>query len=319
MRKNLLEFLFGPAAVLESSRTLGEDVVKLFEEAADAETEQMVANKKPLAAALKDIGISNEVIEGPQWCEIHCDDENQYREHVRLLAEPDHMHALAEKGWVFALCGDQAMSNEPPGFKIGFIELNMLGTPENKQDAESLETVLKNAQKFATTPMDRDDDDLNPVETDDKGSKDGQKGVGKAKDGANPEGKPKGSGASPKSFKESYWDFQSEFGPDYEEARARRERGQNPPIQCSPGKPCPRCRETGRPGGGSCPHAIKESYSAKALTSQLLDEVTTCSGIPTATASMVPQMSGGINWAERRKRMQKRRGERTNEPGQPSR
>jgi len=192
MRKNLLEFLFGPAAVRESSHTLGEDVVKLFEEAADAETEQMVANKKPLAAALKDIGISNEVIEGPQWCEIHCDDESQYREHVRLLSDPDNMHKLAEKGWVFALCGDQAMSNEPPAFKIGFIELNTLGMPENSDKVPSLDKVMKDAQKFATTPLDRDDD-LNPVETDDKSSDDNQKGVGKATDGEKPKGKIKDS------------------------------------------------------------------------------------------------------------------------------
>lgn len=195
MRKNLLEFLFGPAAVRESSHTLGEDVVKLFEEAADAETEQMVANKKPLAAALKDIGISNEVHEGPQWCEIHCDDEAQYREHMAMLRDPDAMHKLAEKGWVMAQCGDQAMSNEPPAFKIGFIELNMLGMPDNTKDAESLETVIKNAQKFATTPLDREDE-LNPVETDIKPSDDRQKGVGKPKDGEDPKGKPKGTSES---------------------------------------------------------------------------------------------------------------------------
>lgn len=193
MRKNLLEFLFGPAAVRESSHTLGEDVVKLFEEADDAEVEQMVANKKPLTAALKDIGITDKVIEGPQWCEIHCENEDEFRRHMALLREPDNMHKLAEKGWVVAQCGDQAMSNEPPAFKIGFIELNMLETPENTQDAESLETVIKNAQKFATTPLDRDDDDLNPVETDDKGSDDRQKGVGKAKDGEQPKGKIKDS------------------------------------------------------------------------------------------------------------------------------
>jgi hypothetical protein len=192
MRKNLLEFLFGPAAVRESSQTLGEDVVKLFEEADQAETEQMVANKKPLAAALKEIGITNEVEEGPQWCEIRCEDECEHREHLRLLADPDNMHKLAELGWVAAKCGDQAMSNEPPCFKIGFIELNMLGMPDNKQDAESLETVIKNAQKFATTPLDRDDDELNPVQTDIKPSDDNQKGVGKAKDGDDPKGKPKG-------------------------------------------------------------------------------------------------------------------------------
>jgi len=187
MRKNLLEFLFGPAAVRES-RTLGEEVVKLFEDAADTETEQMVANKKPLASALKDIGISNEIKEGPQWCEIHCDSVEQYRQHTALLSDPDNMHKLAERGWVAARCGDQAMSNEPADFKIGFIELTMLETPDNTEDAESPETVIKNAQKFATTPLDREDK-LNPVETDDKSSDDGQKGVGKPKDGEKPKGK----------------------------------------------------------------------------------------------------------------------------------
>lgn len=191
MRKNLLEFLYGPAIARESSQNLGEAVLHLFEEAENAETEQMVANKKPLATALKSIGISNEVCDGPQCCEIHCEDEQQYREHLRLLADPDHMHKLAELGWVAAKCGDQAMSNEPADFKIGFIELAMLGMPDNKQDGESLETVIKNARKFATEPMDREDK-LNPVETDKKPSDDGQKGIGKAKDGADPEGKPKG-------------------------------------------------------------------------------------------------------------------------------
>ena len=137
MRRNLLEFLFGPTAAQQSTQTLGEDVVKLFEEAADEETEQMVANKKPLATALKAIGISNEVVEGAQWCEIHCDDENQYREHVRLLTDADNMHKLAELGWVFALCGDQAMSNEAPGFKIGFIELNMVEIEKAAEPAVS--------------------------------------------------------------------------------------------------------------------------------------------------------------------------------------
>jgi len=192
MRKNLLEFLFGPAAVRESSPTLGEQVVKLFEEAADAETEQMVANKKPLVAALKDIGITDEVIEGPQWCEIHCENEDEFRRHMALLRDPDNMHKLAERGWVVAQCGDQAMSNEPPAFKIGFFELNMLDMPDNTDKVPSLEKVMKDAQKFATTPLDRDDD-LNPVETDDKGSDDGQKGVGKAKDGEQPKGKIKDS------------------------------------------------------------------------------------------------------------------------------
>lgn len=197
MRKNLLEFLFGASAVRES-QTLGEDVVRLFEEAADEETEAMVADKKPLAAALKSIGISHEVIEGPQWAEIQCDDEQDYREYMAKLRDPDAMHTLAQKGWVMAQCGDQAMGNEPPGFKIGFIEIATAETddkaPVHTEDSTSpdLEKVVKDAQKFAATEMPHDDD-MNPVEFDKKGSEDGQKGVGKATDGKAPEGKPKGS------------------------------------------------------------------------------------------------------------------------------
>jgi len=37
MRKNLLEFLYGEAVYSEASADLGEQVVKLFEEAADEE------------------------------------------------------------------------------------------------------------------------------------------------------------------------------------------------------------------------------------------------------------------------------------------
>ena len=192
MRRNLLEFLFGPT-LAQSDKSLGEDVVKLFEEAADEETEQMVANKKPLAAALKDMGITNEVVESPQWCEIHCDDESQYRAHVRALSDADNMHKLAEKGWVFALCGDQAMSNEAPDLKIGFIELNMIGMPENSKEVPALDKVMKDAQKFASTPLDRDADKLNPIETDIKPGNDNQKGVGKATDGEKPKGKIKDS------------------------------------------------------------------------------------------------------------------------------
>lgn len=194
MRKNLLEFLFG-APTLKSNQNLGEEVIKLFEEADNAEIEQMVANKKPLATALKAIGISNEVTEGPNWCEIRCEDGDQYRNHCRLLADADNMHKLAELGWVAAKCGDQAMNNELPEYKLGFIELNMLEqNPKNTQDTESQETIIKNAQKFSATPLDRDDK-LNPVDNDKKvkPSDDHQKGVGKPKDGDKPEGKIKDS------------------------------------------------------------------------------------------------------------------------------
>jgi len=196
MRKNLLEFLFGQNAVSESSRNLGEDVVKLFEDAAGEEVEQMTANKKPLAAALKTIGVSGKVIEGPQWCEIKFNNEADYRENLATLSDADNTHTLAELGWVVAKCGDAGMSGEAPDFKIGFIELST-PEPSDKDKPEDLEKISKEAQKFAATELERDDD-MNPVETDHKPGKDGQKGIGKEKDGAKPEGKPKGVGESKK-------------------------------------------------------------------------------------------------------------------------
>lgn len=192
MRNNLLQFLFGQqAAVTESSSNLGDEVVRLFEEAAQEETEQMVANKKPLASALKDIGIDCEVHEKAQWCEIHCADEKEHREHMALLTDPDAMHKLAELGWIVANCGDAAMGNEPADCKIGFIEIANM-EPSEDETGEPLEKVLKDAQKFATTPVDRDDS-MNPVETDIKGSASKQKGVGKPTDGTKPKGEIKDS------------------------------------------------------------------------------------------------------------------------------
>jgi hypothetical protein len=197
MRDNLLEFLFGASAVRES-QTLGDDVVRLFEEAADEETEAMVADKKPLASALKDLGIDHTVIEAPQGAELHCDDEQEYRDYTSKLRTPDAIHALAQKGWVMATSGDQAMGNEPPDFKLNFIEIATAETddkgPVHTEDSTSpdLEKVEKDSAKCDITEPPHDDD-MNPVEYDEKGSKDGQKGVGKATDGKAPEGKPKGS------------------------------------------------------------------------------------------------------------------------------
>ena len=191
MRKNLLEFLFGPNAIQESNKSLGEDVIKLFEEAADEEIEQMTANKKPLAAALKSIGITATVTEGPQCCEIRCDNEADYREYCQLLGNADSMHKLAELGWVTAHGGDAGQSFEAPDFKIGFIELKTTETGSDKEKPEDLEKVLKTAQAAVAEPIDRDDDELNPVENGSK-SAGGKGGIGKAQDGAKPEGKPKG-------------------------------------------------------------------------------------------------------------------------------
>lgn len=195
MRKNLLEFLFGEEVAPHQGDDLGESIVKMFEEADELESVQMVADKKPLADALSAIGISSTVEPSYQMAEIRFADGNEYREAVRLLNEPENIHKLAELGWVATRGdGDIAMTNEPAEYKLNFIEISVASDEaENKDKAPDLEKVLKQGQEFAVKPVDRDDE-MNPVDntrTNKKGDKDA--GVGKPKDGEAPEGKPKGS------------------------------------------------------------------------------------------------------------------------------
>jgi len=195
MRKNLLEFLFGEEVVPRGNDNLGEDIVKMFEEADELEAVEMVASKKPLADALSSIGIHSTVEPSYQMAEVRFTDGNEYREALRLLSEPENVHKLAELGWVATRGdGDIAMSNEPAEYKLNFVEISVASAEaDNKDKAPDLEKVLKQGQEFAVKPVDRDDE-MNPVDntrTDKKGSKDA--GVGKAKDGEAPEGKPKGS------------------------------------------------------------------------------------------------------------------------------
>lgn len=298
MRKNLLEFLFGTAAVRES-QTLGEDVVRLFEEAADEETEQMVADKKPLAAALKSIGIDHAVVVGPQGAELFCDDEADYREYCAKLRDPDGMAKLAEKGWVASLCGDQAMSNEPASFKIGFVEI-YTPEPDDKDKAPDLEKIIKDGQKFAATEPEHDDK-MNPVEFDDKGSKDGQKGVGDPKDGAAPEGKPKGSTKKTESLIHEYGGYFC--------GKCKK------PTQgkVTEGKRC--CEHCGNalPAKSSSLRS-KEMKSAKNVAESLL-ETTMASAVPALEAPMGAP-ARRINYRKRLQAMRKRRGE--NEHGNPT-
>ena len=198
MRTNLLEFLFGRAATATAKEEakLGEDIVKLFEEADEVEGIELVANKKPLGDALKTMGIDEPVEACAQWAEIHCDDDPEYKEYIRILTDPDNMHKLAQMGWVMARCGDSAMSQEVPDYKIGFIEIATAEGGEADKPDEKVKAIIKQGQEFATAPVAKDDE-MNPVDRE-TGKPDTKltgktTGVGKAKDGEDPEGKPKGS------------------------------------------------------------------------------------------------------------------------------
>lgn len=208
MRTNLLEFLFGETVVRETQgHDLGEQIVRLFEEADEAECEEMVANKKPLADALKALGIDEPVVAGAQCCEIHCSDDATYHCFCKKLADGDAMTKLAEMGWVVVKCGDSGMANEKPDYKIGFIEIqcNYTGAQDKPGKADDIEKIRKDAQKDDATEFKRktskDPVKGNPVELDDPDMGEKQTGIGKATDGKDPEGKPKGTAAKVKESK----------------------------------------------------------------------------------------------------------------------
>ena len=305
MRKNLLEFLFGDTVIRESSQNLGEQVLKLFEEAADEETDEMVATKEPLVTALKSLGITGTVDAKAQGAELICDCPEQYREYIGILFNPENMNVLASKGWVAACCGDQAMTFEPAELKIGFIEIATVET-DDKDKAPDLEKVLKDAQKFASTEVEHDDD--NPVEFDDKTSNSRDKGVGDPADGKAPEGTPKGA----KKTSESRL---NELGGHYCQ-------------KC--GKPCPgkwngktlccdycggplqfpkssslRSREARCP---TCKHPTPNQVAESLL------EMTSTGAIPAQEGPPMGTMKP--NWSERLKALRKRRGEKTDDDRQ---
>ncbi len=85
------------------------------------------------------------------------------------------------------------MSNEEPELRIGFIEIATAESGDSDKAEEKPKEIAKQGRERDTTELDRDDDDLNPVESDDGEMGGKTTGVGKAKDGEAPEGKPKGS------------------------------------------------------------------------------------------------------------------------------
>jgi len=301
MRTNLLEFLFGEAVMRETQgHDLGEQIVKLFEDADEVEGVEMVANKKPLADALKALGIDEPVETGAQWCEIHCDDDAKYHEYTRKLVDPDAMTKLAEMGWVMVKCGDSAMSNEKPDYKIGFIEIecHYTGAQTKPGKTDDLEKIRKDAQKDATTEFERktskDPAKGNPVELDDPGDGLGGKttGVGKPSDGKDPEGTPKGSTKTTEGLKD--WlaqkkDLATEIvrpgqSKSYRKFRAKEMIGADPERKgLRWNKPYGPAKDTAE--------KVKESKSTKALADALLASPVS----ETTMASAVPAFPSGGN------------------------
>jgi hypothetical protein len=197
MKNKILAFLFGDSQVESEIDEASETLDAIMEEA--EELEPLQAKKTPLAAALKAAGVSGDDLElGPEGLSLAFDTEEDYREACEKLMEPDAMEALAQKGWVALRQGDKAMSGEvSPEYRIRFVDLTT-PEPENKTDwpapnPKMMADIIKKGREFATTPFERDPQ--NPVTDMEPGDKQ-KAGVGKEKDGADPEGKPKGTSKS---------------------------------------------------------------------------------------------------------------------------
>lgn len=199
MKKNLLEFLYGVSQQeSEIDDVLDNDFAALLEKADAEEAEQMKAEKSPLSAALKSLGITGEALhEDPYGFALITDDRETYLNACSKLADPESMHTLAKKGWVATNCGDQAMSNEAPEYKIRFLEIATAegdGT-DNSEKGEGESEIIKKAREFATEEPEHDSE--NPVDYDaPDGNKLAKVKIGKAKDGAAPKGEIKDSAAS---------------------------------------------------------------------------------------------------------------------------
>jgi hypothetical protein len=192
MKKDLLEFLYGVSQQeSEVDAVLDEDFAKLLEQADAEEAEAMKAEKTPLSAALKAIGITGEALhEDPDGFCLITDDRETYFEACRKLSEPDNMHTLAVKGWVASHGGDVAMSNEAPEFKIKFLEITTTegDGEDNSETAEKETAIIKAGREFATEEPEHDDE-LSPVDHDaPEGNKLKKVTVGKPTDGAKPKG-----------------------------------------------------------------------------------------------------------------------------------
>jgi hypothetical protein len=200
MRNDLLEFLFGSKAQPKDEE-LGLKMVQIFEEAGKLEAEQLAVSKKPLSAALKAVGISQEVLDDHGTPYLGFEDDCECAEVLKKLRDPDAMHILAQKGWVSTYSGDINPATEVPWHKINFIEITTADTGKEDKPDETIEQITKKSRKEATTQADRDDKS-NPVENPDASMGGNQEGIGKVTSGKDPEGKPKGYGKTDENLNE---------------------------------------------------------------------------------------------------------------------
>jgi hypothetical protein len=197
-KKDLLRFLFQESTDSEAADNalkdldIEENLDRLFEAAAEAEEGELKSNKTPLAKALKEFGIDGSDLElDTDGFVLTTDNHENYTNAITVLTGAAAMHKLAEMGWVVLKSGDNAQTNEPPNYRIRFLEITQVDandrepstTTTGTYDNANREEVIKKAEKFAATPMDRAHDELNPIENDDGKVSKKNVGVGDDEDG----------------------------------------------------------------------------------------------------------------------------------------
>lgn len=191
--KKLLEFLYGVSQQeSEIDNMLDEDFTKLLEQADAEEVKSLAADKSPLSAALKSVGINGASLkEDPEGFAMVTDDRDEYIAAINILGDPETMHALAVKGWVASKCGDIAMTGEAPEYKLRFLEISTVETSDS-DTAEGESEIIKKGREFATKEPEHDSE--NPVDHKAPEGNDLKKvKIGEPSDGKQPEGKIKDS------------------------------------------------------------------------------------------------------------------------------
>lgn len=187
-KNNLLSFLFLESTEADAADgELTDNLERLFEAAAEVEAGELETKKTPLAKALAEFGIEDTDLQfDTEGFALVTDSPDKYRDILAVLGTPDAMHKLAEMGWVVTKPGDDAMTNEPANFRVRFLEIVTVETGDADKSDETRKEIINKAKEFATTPMDRDDE-MNPVENEDGKMGKKAEGVGKPKEGKQPE------------------------------------------------------------------------------------------------------------------------------------
>lgn len=138
MQHDLIKFLF-----LDSQEEMRLD--SILEEVAGVA--RLEVKKKPLAAALKSLGIKTDVELTADGYELSYDEYFDYSRDMVRLTSPDGVNSLAELGWVVASAGDVSGPGtmEVPEFRIKFFEVHTAEPSEGEGD-EDLEKVQQHLQ-----------------------------------------------------------------------------------------------------------------------------------------------------------------------------